>query len=124
MKGLAWAGLLRGHVLLETTGRRTGKRRRVVVGMQIAEGTGWIIAEHGRGAGYVANLVSNPDVRVRVGRRWRRARAAVIDEDDAQTRLDGFGRRAHGSAVRRFGTDLTTIRCDFVGLTPEAGSVS
>ena len=122
VKGLVWAGLLPGHALLETTGRKTGKRRRTVVGMQIVGRTGWVIAEHGRRAGYVANLVADPDVRIRVGRRWRQARAVVVDADDAQARLDGFGRRAHASAVRRFGTDLTTIRCEFVGEGPgEAG---
>ena len=114
VKALAWACLLPGHVLLETTGKRTGKRRRTVVGMQIDGPTGWVVAEHGRRAGYVVNLEADPQVRVRVGRRWRPARAVVVAGDDAEARLDGFGRRAHASAVRRFGTELTTIRCDFV----------
>jgi deazaflavin-dependent oxidoreductase (nitroreductase family) len=102
MKLMAWAGLLPGHVLIETRGRRTGKRRRNVVGMHLEGTTGWVVAEHGRHAGYVRNLAADPDVRVRIGRSWRPARAHVVDDDDPQTRLDTFGRHSHAAAVRRF----------------------
>ena len=37
--------------------------------------TGWVIAEYGRHAGYVNNLEAHPDVRVRMHRQWRAARA-------------------------------------------------
>jgi deazaflavin-dependent oxidoreductase (nitroreductase family) len=113
MKVFTWCGLAPGNVLIETTGRRTGKRRRNVVGMHVDGDTGWVVAEHGRHAGYVGNIDAKPDVRVRLGRRWRPARAEVVDGDDPQARLDTFGRRSHASAVRRFGTDLTTVRFDF-----------
>ena len=113
MKLLVWAGLLPGNVLIETKGRRTGKRRRNVVGMLLEGDTGWVVAEQGRHAGYVRNLEANPDVRVRVGRTWRPARAQVVEGDDVRARLEAFGRRSHAAAVRRFGTELTTIRFDF-----------
>jgi deazaflavin-dependent oxidoreductase (nitroreductase family) len=117
IKLLVWAGLVPGHVLIETRGRRSGMRRRNVVGLHIDGDTGWIVAEHGRHAGYVRNLVADPDVRVRIGRRWRPAEARVIDDDDPQARLDSFGRRSHAAAVRRFGTELTTVK---VELQPSA----
>ncbi len=110
---LVWFGLVPGHVLVETTGRRSGRRRRNVVGMHVEGTTGWVVAEHGRYAGYVRNLVANPEVRVRIDRHWRRARACVVDADDSEARLDSFGLRGHAAAVRRFGTDLTTLRFDF-----------
>jgi deazaflavin-dependent oxidoreductase (nitroreductase family) len=113
VKVLVWLGLVPGHALLETRGRRTGKRRRTVVGIHLEDGTGWIVAEQGTHAGYVRNLEANPDVRVRLRRRWRDARAEVLSDDDAQVRLDSFGRRSHASAVRRFGTELTTVRVTF-----------
>jgi deazaflavin-dependent oxidoreductase (nitroreductase family) len=113
VKLVAWAGLLRGHVLIETTGRRSGKRRRNVVGLLREGDTGWIVAEQGRHAGYVRNLDAEPAVRVRIGRRWRPARARIVDDDDAHARLDAFGSHSHAAAVRRFGTDLTTVRLDF-----------
>jgi deazaflavin-dependent oxidoreductase (nitroreductase family) len=106
-------GLVPGFVLIETIGRRSGKRRLNVVGMKIEGDTGWVIAEHGRHAGYVKNLEANPDVRVRMHRRWREAQAHIIDDDDPQARLESFNRRSHEAAVRRFGTDLLTLRFDF-----------
>jgi hypothetical protein len=58
----------------------------------------------------VNNLDANPNVRVRMHRRWRDARALIVDDDDPQARLDSFGRRSHEAAVRRFGTDLLTVQ--------------
>lgn len=120
MKLGAWAGLVPGHVLVETTGRRSRKRRRTVVGMNIDGDTGWVVAEHGRRAGYVSNLEANPDVRVRVGRSWRPAHARIVADDDPQARLDTFGRPSHAVAVRRFGTDLLSVRFDFTSPGPRA----
>ena len=113
---MVWAGLLPGHVLIETKGRRSGKRRRTVVGMHIDGDTGWVVAEQGRHAGYVCNLEADPDLRVRRGLHWRRARAEVVEDDDPQARLETFGRRSHAAAVRRLGTELATVRVDFVDL--------
>ena len=114
MKLLVWFGFVPGHVLIETRGRRTGARRTNVVGMHVEERTGWIVAEQGAHAGYVRNLQADPAVRVRVARRWCRARAAVIPDDDPGARLDSFGRRSHAAAVRKFGTSLLTIRVDLL----------
>jgi deazaflavin-dependent oxidoreductase (nitroreductase family) len=114
VKLLVWAGLVRGHVLIETTGRRSGKPRRNVVGMHIDGNIGWVVAEHGRHAGYVRNIDANPEVRVRIRRRWRRARAHILDDDDAHARLATFDMRSHAAAVRRFGTELTTVRFELV----------
>lgn len=111
VKAAAWAGLSSGYVLVETRGRRTGRRRRNVVGMKIAGDTGWVVAEHGRRAGWVRNIEADADVSVRIGRRWRPARAEVVADDDPQARLDTFG-SSHAAAVRRFGTDLATVRFD------------
>ena len=122
VKLLAWIGVLPGHALIETRGRRTGKRRRTVVGIQVDDGTGWIVAEHGRHAGYVRNLQSDPNVRVRVRGHWRDGHAEVVADDDPQERLDSFGRRSHASAVRRFGTDLTTVRVGLSSGVPDASA--
>jgi deazaflavin-dependent oxidoreductase (nitroreductase family) len=112
VKLAVWAGLVPGLALIETIGRRSGKRRRNVVGLHVDAGTGWVVAEQGHHAGYVRNLQADPEVRVRRGRRWVAARAEVVDGDDVEARLDGFGRRSHAAAVRRFGTDLVTVRID------------
>jgi deazaflavin-dependent oxidoreductase (nitroreductase family) len=122
LKLVVWAGLLPGYALVETRGRRSGGRRRTVVGMRIDGDTGWVVAEHGRHAGYVRNMEAYPEVRVRVRRTWRAARARIVADDDVDARLAAFG-RLHGAAVRRFGTELTTIRFDFTpSPTPDRGS--
>lgn len=110
-----WAGLAPGYVLVETTGRRSGKRRRNVVGMHVEGSTGWVVAEQGRHAGYVQNVMAHPEVRVWRRRRWRTARAEVMPDDDPAARLASFGRPSHAAAVNRFGTDLLTIRFDLDG---------
>ena len=122
VKLLTWIGVLPGHALIETRGRRTGKRRRTVVGIQVDDDTGWIVAEHGRHAGYVRNLQSDPNVRVRVRGHWRDGHAEVVAGDDPEERLASFGRRSHASAVRRFGTDLTTVRVDLSPNVPDAAA--
>jgi deazaflavin-dependent oxidoreductase (nitroreductase family) len=108
-----WAGLVPGYVLIETQGRSTGKRRRTVVGMYIEASTGWVVAEQGRHAGYVRNIEANPNVRVRIGRRWRPARARLVLDDDPRVRLRAFNRPTHAATIRRFGTDLVSVRVDF-----------
>jgi deazaflavin-dependent oxidoreductase (nitroreductase family) len=101
------AGYMPGLYLLETTGRTSGRRRRVPVGGRLDGNTLWVVAEHGRRAGYVRNIVASPDVRVRVRGRWRPGRAAVTD-DDPHAHLHGM----NGVAVRLMGTDLLAVRVD------------
>jgi deazaflavin-dependent oxidoreductase (nitroreductase family) len=120
VKALVWLGLVPGLVLIETTGRRSGRRRRNVVGMHVEGDVGWVVAEQGHHAGYVSNLAAHPDVRVRIKRRWRPARGRIVQDDDPEARLDSFGRKSHAAAVRRFGTDLTTIRFDFAAETHDS----
>lgn len=108
-------------VLLETTGRRSGKPRRVPVGDGIVDDTLWIVAEHGRRAGYVRNLEANPRVRVRVRdglrARWRTGTAHVMPADDPVTRQRWLAQRRpstriNAPAVRAMGTELLTVRVD------------
>lgn len=100
------------HVLLETTGRKTGRTRQNPVGNGLDGDTLWIVAEHGRSAGYVRNLEADPHVRVKIGRRWRTGTATVLPDDDPRARLGRIGRPVNGFMVRAVGTDLLTIRVD------------
>lgn len=112
MKAVTWLGLSRRHVLIETTGRVSGKRRRTIVGAHRSGSTLWIVAEQGRYAGYVRNLEATPAVRVRLRGRWRDATAAVLDDDDPVARLATFGDEKHAALVRKFGTSLLTVRIE------------
>ena len=44
VKLAGWTGLVPSYVLIETQGRKSGKRRRNVVGMHIDGDTGWVVA--------------------------------------------------------------------------------
>ena len=108
-------------VLLETVGRRSGMPRRTPVGDGVVGDTLWIVAEHGRRAGYVRNMEANPRVRVRVRERlrprWRTGTAHLMPADDPLARQRWIIQRRptyriNAPAVRAMGTELLTIRVD------------
>lgn len=102
------------HALLETIGRSSGRARRNPVGNGLADDgrTFWIVAEHGRQAGYVRNIEAHPDVRVRIGRQWRTGQAELCPDDDPHARLRAIGRPINAAILRAMGTDLLTVRID------------
>jgi len=112
MKAITWLGLSPRHVLIETTGRVSGKQRRTIVGAHRDGATLWIVAEQGRHAGYVRNLEATPAIRVRLRGRWRAATATVLDDDEPIARLATFGDEKHAALVQKFGTSLLTVRVD------------
>ena len=119
---LAWdLGLpIPGDALLETTGRRTGLRRRTPVCDGIEGETFWLVAQRGHDADWVRNIEANPRVRVKVSQahaRWRSGTAHILDEDDALERQRLLGqaslaRRLCISTSKALNTTPLTIRVD------------
>jgi deazaflavin-dependent oxidoreductase (nitroreductase family) len=107
--------LVRGWSILETRGRRTGRPRQTPVGNGLAGDSFWIVAEHGRKAGYVRNIAADPRVRVFVNGRWRSGTAKVLPEDDPLERQRSLP-ALNARFVRLMGTELMTVRID---LDPE-----
>jgi deazaflavin-dependent oxidoreductase (nitroreductase family) len=109
------AGTFPGWVLLETTGRRSGKPRRTPLGgtHEVRDGreTFWVISEQGSKSDYVRNLAQDPHVRVRIRRRWRTGRATILPDDDARARARNQS-AWNRTAVQLVGTELLTIRID------------
>src|SRR5437588_4922820 len=72
----------RGYALLETIGRKTGEPRRTPVGNGRVGNQFWIVAEHGRKAGYVRNIQTNPRFRLKLCKglraRWYNGTAHVL----------------------------------------------
>jgi deazaflavin-dependent oxidoreductase (nitroreductase family) len=110
-----------GSALLETIGRKSGKPRRTPVGNGRVGEQFWIVAEHGRKAGYVLNIEGNPRVRLKLRdglrTRWYTGTAHVLPEDDPRERQRWLAQQLPGSAsnaaaVRLFGTQLLTVRID------------
>jgi deazaflavin-dependent oxidoreductase (nitroreductase family) len=108
----------RAFALLETTGRRTGKRRRTPVGNGLDGDVFWVVSEHGERCAYVRNLVADPHVRVKVGRRWRTGRASLLADDDGLARrheLDcrnGLAGRVDGAIFRTLASEVATVRIE------------
>lgn len=110
--------------LLETTGRRTGKQRRIPVIRGLAGDTFWIVAEHGHRAAYVRNIKANPHVRIKLGRRWLPGTAHILDDDDPLARARWMADQLGGwhrfdvLAARLFGTEPVTLKVDLSGQAP------
>jgi deazaflavin-dependent oxidoreductase (nitroreductase family) len=97
------------QVLLETTGRISGKQRRTPIGGRRDGSVFWLVSDHGEASQYVQNIKADNKVRVRVRGRWHTGTAAVLHDDDPHARLTKLP-RFNSSMVRAFGTDLLTVR--------------
>lgn len=116
MRGLFKAGITPpGVALVETKGRRTGALRHTPI-MCTADGdTLWLIAQHGRHAGWVLNFEARPQVRVRRGRHWQEGNAELLPDDDVKARIDTFastavGRMATAAMFRALESQPVTVR--------------
>ncbi|WP_217996876.1 nitroreductase/quinone reductase family protein [Nocardioides jensenii] len=107
-----------GLAILETTGRTSGRLRRVPVGNGRQGHDFWIIAEHGSRAGYVRNISQDPRVRVRLRVGWRYrwvpGIATILPDDDPLARqrrvIAWHPLRAYNAMnVRVLGADLLTV---------------
>jgi deazaflavin-dependent oxidoreductase (nitroreductase family) len=110
-----------GYALLETVGRKTGKRRRTPVGNGRVGSQFCIIAEHGPKAGYVRNIQAHPRVRLKLRdglwSRWHTGTAHVLSQDEPRARQRWLANElpstaSNAAAVRFFGTQLLTVRID------------
>lgn len=111
MRGLLrWGIAPKAFALLETTGRRSGLARQTPVGNGLIGDTFWLIAARGRKAHYVANLSTNPAVRVRIGRRWLAGVAQVLPDEDPDRRLADI--LAHHGWLRRWDARILASSVD------------
>lgn len=67
------------YLYLTTTGRHSGLPRQIEIWFTRHEGRYYLVAEHGLKAHWVQNVLAEPAVRARVGRRAFRGRARVVD---------------------------------------------
>ena len=81
------AGIAPWWVILETTGRRSGRPRRVPLARGPLHGdVVWLIAVHGKHAGFVKNLVADPHVRLKLRGRWLSGTASLEPYDPERVR--------------------------------------
>jgi deazaflavin-dependent oxidoreductase (nitroreductase family) len=99
------------QVLLETTGRISGRPRRTPIGGRLDGATFWLVSDHGGASDYVRNIRADNRVRVRIRGRWHTGTASLLPDDDPQARLATLP-RFNSSIVRALSTDLLTVRID------------
>lgn len=83
-------------MLITTTGRKTGKPRRVMVDVidyDKAADTYYVEAAYGERADWVRNIRANPVFRGQVGRRKFAARAERLSPDEAADKMVAYFRR-------------------------------
>jgi deazaflavin-dependent oxidoreductase (nitroreductase family) len=88
-----------GMALVETIGRRSGAVRHTPIVCMRDGDSLWLIAQHGRHAGWVRNFEASPQVRVRLGRHWLTGTAELLPDDDVKARIRTFADTPVGRAV-------------------------
>ena len=106
----ALAGLAPWWVVLETTGRRSGKVRRVPLAAGPRDGsTAWLIAVHGAHASFAHNVAADPRVRLQIRGRWHEGKARLVPMDESVLRR--FNRYAR-VGPRTLGIDAQLVRIE------------
>ncbi len=100
----------RTQALIETTGRISGRPRRVPVGNGLRGDSFWIVTEHGYAADYVKNIQAEPRMRVKAGRQWRDGTAQILPDDNPLARLRWLRRPVNDAFLLLIGTQQLTIR--------------
>jgi deazaflavin-dependent oxidoreductase (nitroreductase family) len=102
------AGIAPWWVLLETVGRRSGRRRQTPLASGPFDGqTAWLICVHGEHATFARNIAANPRVRLRRRGRWYEGKAELLPLDPPTLRR--FSRYARLGA-RAVGIEPKLIR--------------
>ncbi len=70
----------RDYGVLETVGRKSGRRRRCCVRVVEHDDQAGIVAIGGPGVGWLANLEAEPQVRIRTRPGWRSATAQIVTD--------------------------------------------
>jgi deazaflavin-dependent oxidoreductase (nitroreductase family) len=109
------------YALLETIGRKTGQPRQTPVGNGLDGDVFWIVAEQGRQASYVQNLMAIPHVKVKVDGTWRTGTARVLADEDPLEHLKKLDPRT-AVEIKRLGASLLTVRVDLEPKAPVQGA--
>jgi deazaflavin-dependent oxidoreductase (nitroreductase family) len=106
------AGIAPWWVVLETTGRKSGKPRRTPFARGPVDGNiAWVIAVHGHHSDFAHNLAASPAARFRLKGRWHSARASLEPMDDAVvSRFSAYGR----SGPKVAGIDPALVRIELL----------
>jgi deazaflavin-dependent oxidoreductase (nitroreductase family) len=104
----------RSALVMETVGRRSGKRRVTPMGyVRDGDDSLLVVAERGRRADWVRNAIAAGTVRVWLGRQVHRGRVTVLDDVDPGDVLRRIG-SVHGVVVRTLADAPKVVRVDLL----------
>jgi deazaflavin-dependent oxidoreductase (nitroreductase family) len=102
------AGYAPWWLLLETTGRRTGKRRLTPFanGPMDADAL-WFVAVHGEASAFAKNIKAHPEVRVKRRGRWHAGTATLVEPfPEIVDRLNRYAR----AGLERLGEEPKLVK--------------
>ena len=109
----------RSALVMETVGRRSGKRRATPMGyVRDGDASLLVVAERGRRADWVRNARAAGTVRVWLGRQAHRGRVTVLDDPDPADVLRRIG-PVHGMVVRTLADEPKVVRIDLLPDRPD-----
>lgn len=101
-------------LVMETVGRRTGKRRVTPMGYaRESDDSLLVVAEHGRRADWVRNALAAGTVRIWLGRQEHRGRITVLDDLAPEDVLARIG-PIHGAVVRGLASEPRAVRIELL----------
>lgn len=106
-----------GALVMETVGRRTGKRRLVPMGCLKDVDRLLVVSEHGRHADWLRNALAAPDATVRLwlAGRPHTGRVHVLDDVDPDDVLARMGNRVHTASIKAMAYDPVVVAIDLGG---------
>jgi deazaflavin-dependent oxidoreductase (nitroreductase family) len=106
-----------GALVMETFGRRTGRRRLVPMGCLKDGDRVLVVAEHGRTSDWLRNALAAPGAKVRVwlAGRPRMGLVHILEGEDPDQLLARMGNKLHTATIRAMAHDPCVVAIDLVG---------
>ena len=99
-------------LVMETFGRKSGKRRLTPMGCLRDGDRLLIVSEHGRGADWVRNALAAGTVRVWLTGRPLEGRVRVLDDEDPLALLTRMNNRVHTATIRLMSHEPCVVAID------------
>jgi deazaflavin-dependent oxidoreductase (nitroreductase family) len=99
-------------LVLETFGRRSGKRRLTPMGCLREGDRLLVVAEHGRGADWVRNALAGESVRLWLAGRQYRGRVQVLEDTDPEDVLARMGNKVHAATIHAMAHEPCVVAVD------------
>jgi len=101
-------------LVLETFGRKTGKRRLTPMGCLREGDQLLVVSEHGRRADWLRNALALPHVRLWLAGKPYQAHVQVLDSADPEVLLARMGNKLHAATIHAMAHDPCVVSFDLL----------